>query len=128
VVKVAGLSRTSARSASIAATDNRQICDGDLIRWQASEAGLDGSNDFVPTRKAKRKQGRRSCTADPSSVAHVNPAELLRQFQNDWAQPLGNIGNHACPRSSDAELSRSINPNCFSSEIRSLNLLARNRP
>ena len=35
VVKAAGLSRTSARSASIAATDNRQIRDGDLFRWQA---------------------------------------------------------------------------------------------
>src|SRR6266853_1437056 len=23
----------------------------------------------------------------------------VTQFQSDWAQPLGNIGNHACPRS-----------------------------
>jgi len=35
VVKAAGLSRTSARSASIAATDNRQIRDGNRTAFKS---------------------------------------------------------------------------------------------
>jgi hypothetical protein len=35
VVKAAGLSRTSARSASIAATDNRQIRDGNRTTFKS---------------------------------------------------------------------------------------------
>jgi hypothetical protein len=62
VVKAAGLSRTSARSASIAATDNRQIHDGSrakaidymLTRWPAFTRFLDDGRICLSNNAAER--------------------------------------------------------------------------